>query len=475
MKTFETKQFEEKIFSYMEHYHMLSPGDKVIAGISGGADSVCLLFVLLAWRKKYGLDLFVVHVNHGIRTQAAADAMFVEALCKQNEIPFLLRETDIHALAKERKCSEEEAGRFYRYQVFEEALDLYGATKIAVAHNANDRSETMLFHLFRGSALKGLAGILPVRENIIRPLLCVERGEIEEYLAAKNQDFCHDATNDEDAYTRNRIRHHILPYAQEQVVSGCVSHMGRTAELLLQTEDYLEQQTKKELENCILSKTEREVKVDVQTILSLHPAMQNRVLYELIRGLSTTAKDISGVHVEDLKSLFLLEGNRQVHLPYGIIGQRVYQYVSLKMTGIEVEQEVSLEKFVQFQVLSAEELPKDAENSVIFPQNQYTKWFDYDKMNEYPIVRTRMSGDYLTICDADGKEHHKKLKVYMVEEKIPKDKRGSIPVLAQGSHIVWVVGYRISEYYKIDGNTKRVLQVKWLKEDHTEDEDGRTC
>ena len=207
-------QIEEKVFSYIREHHMLKPGDRVVAGISGGADSVCLLFVLLEWAKVCPLELAVVHVNHGIRKEAGEDAAYVKSLCEAHCLPFYLLEKDVRERAEQEKCSEEEAGRKTRYEAFEAVAKEIGADYIAVAHNSNDRSETMLFHLFRGSGIKGLGSIQPVRDNIIRPILCLERKEIEAYLEDRGITYCQDATNATDDYTRNRIRHHILPYAE---------------------------------------------------------------------------------------------------------------------------------------------------------------------------------------------------------------------------------------------------------------------
>ena len=222
----------EKVFAYIREHHMLQAGDRVVAGVSGGADSVCLLFLLLEWQKEVPTDIAVVHVDHGIRAEAGEDARYVEQLCEERGIPFFLTRAEVRNRARMEKISEEEAGRRTRYEAFEKAAKEWGATKIAVAHNSNDRSETQLFHLFRGSGIRGLASILPVRDRIIRPLLCLERWEIEKFLQQRGIVYCKDATNEEDDYTRNRIRHHILPYAEENIVKGCVAHMNQTAELL---------------------------------------------------------------------------------------------------------------------------------------------------------------------------------------------------------------------------------------------------
>ncbi|MBQ2576517.1 MAG: tRNA lysidine(34) synthetase TilS, partial [Lachnospiraceae bacterium] len=218
MKT--ANEIEKKVFSYIEEHHMLETGDLVVAGVSGGADSVCLLFVLLSYAKIHPIKIAVVHMDHKIRPESGEDADFVRRLCEENNLPFYLYEKQINDMAVEMKCSTEEAGRMARYQAFSEVADKLSKemtdsekkakVKIAIAHNKNDTCETMLFHLFRGSGLKGLCGILPVRDKLIRPLLCLQRSEIETYLAEMGVSYCTDATNAEDDYTRNRIRHNIL-------------------------------------------------------------------------------------------------------------------------------------------------------------------------------------------------------------------------------------------------------------------------
>ncbi len=467
---------ENKVFSYIREHQMLLPGERVVAGISGGADSVCLLFVLLEWKRQFGLEPVVVHINHGIRKEAVEDACFVKDLCERYDIPFYLREADIPMLAEESRCSEEEAGRNFRYQVFEEIAIETGATRIAVAHNLNDRGETMLFHLFRGSGIKGLTGIAPVRGRIIRPLLCVERREIEAYLVQKSQGFCHDITNDGDDYTRNRIRHHILDFAQREIAPGCVQRMGQTADILAETEDYLKQQTVEAMNKCTCKQEQQVMELDCEKALQLHPAIRKRVLLEAIEQIAPGVRDISHVHVNMVMDLFEEKACRQFCLPYGIRARREYDKVVLRRETVGDGVVNPLEALkMDFQVIPIEDLPFDLsennEKTLIFPRNQYTKWFDCDKIEKSPVIRTREIGDYLTIRNSQGRLCHKKLKDYLIEAKVPSSERDSIPLLAEDSHIIWAVGYRISEYYKISENTKRVLQVQLiLNVDDTEDE-----
>ncbi len=497
---------EKKVFSYIEEHGMIAYDDRIVAGVSGGADSLCLLFLLLEYAKRIPFTLVVVHVDHGIRPDAGEDARYVEELCAGEGVPFSLRKADVHRLAREEKCSEEDAGRRVRYKAFHETAQEMGGAKIAVAHNSNDNAETMLFHLFRGSGLKGLCGIAPVRDNIIRPILCLERSEAEAYLQELGIAWRTDSTNSGDDYSRNRIRHHILPYAEEEIFSGTVAHMRRTAEVLKETEDYLAIQTQEALAHCLVRVPEAAVPpgqqeqgrsfrnepgnrdiwdreepcssaLDVEAFRGLHPALRKRVLHILIKQLSPTGKDIHQVHIQNVLSLFLQEGNRSIALPFGITARRQYGMVVLERgvhiriwqgESVEVRlPEVDSEDFSVYDLENMGKLEFTAffkEKFMEVPKNRYTKWFDYDKIEEPLALRSRCTGDYLTIADDSGNAVHKSLKNYMVTEKIPRHLRDEVPLLVLGNHVLWLIGWRISEHFKVDGKTKRILQVKLSRE-----------
>lgn len=465
---------------------MLQAQDRVVAGISGGADSVCLLFVLLEYRKKVPFDLAVVHVNHGIRKDAAEDASYVERLCREQDIPFYLFQKNVQTLAKEWGCSEEEAGRKVRYEAFQGIAEEWNANKIAVAHNSNDRSETMLFHLFRGSNIRGLASIRPVRDNIIRPILCLERAEIEEYLEDRGISYCTDITNATDDYTRNRIRHHILPYAEQEIVSGSISHMAQTAEMLEEVDEYLDLQTEEARSEAVTEEVGVK-RIDVTTFLKLHKVIQKRLLHCLLCDLTVHGRDITHVHISDLLSLFSDSGNRDITLPYELEGRRRYGEVIIecrkrkegKQAGESIygiapdmagKLPVSASAYLELQILDAANLSQE------IPTNQYTKWFDCDKIRKSLDLRTRQQRDYLTIADSGGNLSHKSLKDFLIDRKIPREERDNILLLAEDNHILWVVGHRISEFYKVDRNTKRILQVQLIgigcDDSETEEKNG---
>ena len=211
-----TGRFRQKVLAFMRKNHMTDRGDGVLAAVSGGADSVCLLLLLCELAAELGIHVSAFHMNHGIRgAEADRDERFVEKLCGRMGVPLTVVHEKVGSYAADHGLSTEEAGRILRYRHLKETAEKYGCAKIAVAHHEDDDAETVLLNLFRGSGLPGLSGIRPVREEIIRPLLCVSRKEIEEYLTSREHSWCEDSTNKENDYTRNKIRHKILPLMVE--------------------------------------------------------------------------------------------------------------------------------------------------------------------------------------------------------------------------------------------------------------------
>ena len=225
----------EKVYKFIKDNKMFDSCKNVVVGISGGADSVCLLIVLIHVIRmgKYNIKITGVHVNHGIRgSEAKRDEEFAKALCEKYNVNFKAVSVDVPKLAKERKLSEEEAGRIARYEIFNTIAAQYGydTTRIAVAHHINDQAETVLMNMFRGSSLTGLAGIKPVRDNVIRPLICVERREIEAFLTECGEGFITDSTNLDNEYTRNKIRNTLIPFVQNNINELAPKHICAVAQ-----------------------------------------------------------------------------------------------------------------------------------------------------------------------------------------------------------------------------------------------------
>ena len=495
----------DKVKNYIMKYHMIEAGDLIAVGVSGGADSVCLLHLMHRLSGEIAYRLIAVHVNHGVRVEAAEDAAYAQRLCEEWKIPFFLRNVDMNGYAAEYKLSSEEAGRQLRYQAFEEVLRQQRKKeehcKIAVAHNAEDRAETMLFHLFRGSGIRGLSSIQPIRENVIRPILCLERSEIEAYLAGRRLKYCQDSTNETDAYTRNKIRHHILAYAKQEICSGAVTHMGELADILSETEGYLNKQAWRlygmYVEEVATGEADCEgycsapespesevygqqpvcLRIEGAKLLMQDPVMYRKVLLLCMERLTPHRKDITGQHIADLVKLIAKSGSKELSLPHGMKAYKEYDLLILcKNAGESIEAQTGMCGDAMGKVYTVEppmEIYVPGEGTYTFtllanndkfcekqqniPQNRYTKWFDYDKITTTALLRTRQPGDYLTI---DGALHTKSVKQYMINEKIPKLQRDNMHILVDGAHVLWIPGYRISERYKVEESTKRILQVR---------------
>lgn len=452
----------ERIKAYVRKWGMLEKSDIVIAGISGGPDSICLLCVLIDLSREIGFQIAAVHVNHGLRgAEADADEAYVSRFCEERGIPLMVRHTDVRAIAAERKLSGEEAGREVRREAYEEAVRKYGGTRIALAHHMNDNAETLLLNMARGTGVRGMAGIRPVNGPYIRPLLCVKRREIEQYLEENHIDYCIDRTNMEDIYTRNRIRNHIIPCLEEQINSRTVEHLEELAEQMGELSNYVERQAGKAYARCVrqvqASGTEmsvgEEAVLDVERFLEEDPAIRPYVVRMLLSRAAKREKDIEAVHVRSVEALTQMQSGRKISLPYGLCAERRYGEVHIyretekknpARTGWSRED-------VSFRVFSCEKMPDS------FPQTPYTKWFDYDIIKNSVVIRNRQPGDYITIDDQGNTQ---KIKKFFINEKIPNRDRDHVLLVADGSHIMWIVGYRQDKSYQVSEQTRRILEIR---------------
>lgn len=445
----------KKVEEFIRENQMISPGDRVVAGVSGGADSVCLLDILNRLSKMLSFSLEAVHVNHMIRGEEAnRDEEYVKNLCRKLQVPLRCIHRDIPKLSKESGESLEEAGRRARYEAF---YSIEGVDKIAVAHHADDQAETVLYNIFRGSSLKGAGGMRPVRDKVIRPLLCVSRKEIEDYLSVRNMTFCTDSTNFSNEYTRNKIRNDIIPLVREAVQRDVVSNLNDFSQDMRESYEYIRKKAEDVLNECRRDENTEtgQIILDGNMLLSEPSVIRREVIMLSIRELSGTLKNITRKHISSVEELLTKPVSRQTDLPYGIVAVRDYDSIILRKKDRNVQEQeenpfVSLkEGDFEFEVL-------DYEGNWEIITNDYTKVFDYDKIKGNVKVRKRMPGDYIIL---DGSGNRKLLKSYFIDEKIPRRLRDKIWLLAEDSHVLWIVGYRISAAYKADGTTKRILKA----------------
>ena len=470
---------EEQILKMILEYEMIRPGDRVVVGVSGGADSVCLLRVLLALRERLSLatdDLQVVHVNHGLREHTAdRDEAFVRKLCEDLQVPLTVERPDVSGYAKSEGLSVEEAARILRYRALRETLAKLGGGKIAVAHNAGDQAETVLFHLARGSGIAGMAGIRPVHKDVIRPLLRTPRSEIEAYLAKLGQDFCEDETNQDLTYSRNRIRHHVLPELT-LVNRGTAEHINSFAEEAAEIEAYFKETTRGLFESVVADEEDDWICLSVAELMKQTPYMRRRLLYTAIERICGGRKDITRVHVSSLMTLLGGETGRSIHLPYDVRARRSYDTLWIEkerpVDEESEEPETYLHMFAPGETVSVpggritSALKKRSEITEI-PKNIYTKVFDYAKIKDGLCVRTPRESDAVDI-DTTGKT--KSLSRIMIDAKVDRTLRGTWPIIADATSVLWVIGLRYNESFRLDTSTEDVLYLEYRPEG---EDDGR--
>ncbi len=457
----------KKVRDYMREHEMTAPGDAVIVALSGGADSVCLLTVLKQLATPEFL-LRAVHVHHGIRgAEADRDEAFAQKLCESLSVPLCVAYCHVPAYAAEHGLSEEEAGRILRYQVlekeagkWEQELPAGSRVKIALAHHRDDNAETILHHLLRGSGLTGLAGIRPVQGRRIRPLLCVGREEIRAYLEAGHISWCEDSTNQSPDYTRNRIRSQVLPLLKTAVNEQAEEHILQAGQIIGQADAYLRQQAEEIWQEAVCGREEDLAAIPLTAFARQPEILKTYLIRHMLDQLHPGWKDIGSRHFTAIAELAGKPVGSRLDLPGGLMARTGYETLEI-VRKTEWEVSVKTESGADGEIHGRQTVPElhmtvfSRQKDQEIPKNQYTKWFDYDKIKGTLSVRTRRTGDYLILPSGGSKT----IARYMIDEKIPKEKREQILLLAEGSHVLWVVGFRISEYYKIEEHTENILQV----------------
>ena len=453
--------FIDEVRNTIKYYHMLKAGDRVAIGVSGGCDSVCLLTVLIRLAKELSFDVCVVHINHCIRgADADKDEDFVRKMSEKKGVPFYSYRYDVPGIAATQKLTLEEAGRMVRRLAFQKCMEEAGCNKLALAHQAEDVSETLIINLARGSGITGLCSMRPVRDFIIRPLIRMSRADIETYLQSEGISFHTDSTNACDDYTRNKIRHHVLPYLENEINSAAVTHIDDTAEDLRQLTELFEKETENLWRSCAREDQDG-ILLEEKPYMSALPILQNELIRKAIGCLAGTRKDITRAHINAISALAKGQTGKYLNLPYEIICERTYG--GLHFTHKENES-THMAEVVRLAVPGVTKTEKyritceiqDSAPSPI-PEKRYTKWLDYDKIKNILTIRGRRRGDMLSVTAAGGR---KSLSDYLINEKVQRDKRDTLLLLADGSDILWVIGMRIGERYKVTDSTKHVLKIR---------------
>ena len=455
----------KKVMSYIKDNNLIKSGDKVLVALSGGPDSVCLLNILYNLKAELNIEIGAAHLNHLLRDKDAfEDEEYVKTLCKSLDIPCFVKRVDINKYSKDKKMSSEMAGRDARYNFFDDIVKDEGYTKIATAHNANDQAETILFRLMRGSGIEGLCGIKVRRDKIIRPILCLSRKEVEEYIEINNLKPRIDKTNFEKIYNRNKIRLDIIPYIKENFNEDIIQTLNRMSVLLQKDNEFIENSARSFYEkHCI---EQSDYFIIKKEMFDNKEAVVTRVIRYALTNFSKTHYDFEMKHIYEICNLAKNNSGKAIDLPNKIYAENIYGDIYIKerinINNIDVKQEIVVNKneingkkiFFNDENIKFSVLKNDS--NLDLNQNNFIKYFDFDKINDSISLRKRKNGDKIIPVGMKGS---KKIKDLFIDMKVPKEERDCIPLLCFDENISWIVGIRVSEEYKITNKTKNILRV----------------
>lgn len=436
----------------MLNTYLMKKGDTIAVALSGGKDSVCLLDMLFSEREKLGITVKAVNIDHGIRGEASVrDSEFVKSLCAKFGVPLFFKKVDCVSFSAENGFSPEEGARILRYKVFDEAIQSGFCDKIATAHHAGDRAETVLFNILRGASPLGASGISESSHGgrIIRPMLSLSRRDIDAYAEMHNLSYVVDETNLETKYTRNFLRLEVLPLIEKRF-PGAEKSILRFADTLKADEKYL-------TETAIKSVTEKNGEISFPCDLP-YPVFLRASFYAMKKlGIQ---KDYEKIHGEAVYSLKNSENGKKVTLPKNIFAVRDYGKITFYKTdekGNSDEKNVFETPFAigEFEFAGKKykfEIVDDA--NVKSVDNRLIA--DLLKIPSTAVLRSRREGDIF--CKFGG--GMKKLKDYLIDKKVPSRERDKLLLLADGSEVLIICGIEISDAIKVDKTTRNVLQCK---------------
>ncbi len=436
--------------SYIRKLDLCRPDDRILLAVSGGMDSVVMAHLF----KEAGYDCIIAHCNFQLRSEdSELDEGFVRSLAHYLEIPVKVKCFDVEAEMKEHGISMQMAARDLRYAWFEELLTEQSLDFVATAHNQNDAVETFFLNLSRGSGIRGLKGISPRRERIIRPLLFASRPRIESYQKSHKIDFREDASNLETKYQRNKIRHDVLP-VMEQINPGFMEAMEGNMERLGEVFEIYDQSVQ-QVRNELLKESQGKIIIQIERLRALSPL--RTWLYELFSPFGFTPMQCEGIEkimdagpgrqsISTTHRLFV-DRNRMILVP---TSTKSFERFYLD----DPEKHSSLPFPMDMEVMDRAELES-------IPTNPNVACLDLDEIQFPLIIRRWMHGDYFFPL---GMDQNKKLSDFFVDEKVPVPEKERIWIMASGEKIVWIMGYRIDNRFRISSSTSRVLRLRFQSE-----------
>ena len=460
---------------------LLSKGDCLLLAVSGGADSVCLLHVMLSLQEELGIKLHVAHLDHQLRGEESdGDAAYVAELAQSLDIPCTVSKADVRGYQKKHRLSLEEAAREVRYDFLAKTAADVGANIVAIGHTLDDQVETIMLHIIRGSGIAGLVGLNAKSKrllngkqvNIIRPLFEISREETQRYCLEHNLMPRVDSTNQSLSMLRNRIRLKLLPEIKKYN-PAFVESLLRNSAIAADEISFLDSETEK-VWDLVVKEQDDVIILDKERFYELPNALKRHLLRIAIKHLLGTLKDIEERHISEITGVLGKQAGKYINLPYGLIFAVEYgRYLLGRDTkALCPFPEIAAEEIIRIPCVTAlsgwsVETSVTEKNMPVDIDNRFTAYLDADKCGESLIVRRRLEGDRFQPL---GFDTPKRLNRFMIDMKIPQSWRERVPLvcsagqgLPSGGQIAWVAGYRIDDRYKVTEETKRVLKIEFKR------------
>ena len=498
-----------RIFSdYIKENNIINEHDHIIIGLSGGADSMCLTVLLSRLAREMKIGLTAVHVNHQLRgLEADEDEEFVKDFCKKRDVRCVAVNASVRSYAYNNNLSIEEAGRIARYQTFYQVArkisgqdDIPSNIKAAVAHHMDDNAETILLNLARGTGMSGLSGMQPVSGRfgitVIRPLLCISRNDIEAFLKDEKIEYRTDSTNNEDGFARNKVRLNIIPQLNK-INNRASEHINEAAGAIVQAQDFIEEESRKACQ-IMLDERSDGLYIDLDRFAPLHPAVKGQVIRDAIMQMTGSLKDIGRVHIESVLELENKQTGKKAELPYGLLASRSYGNLIIRqitkddmiagyMTDYATNKQqqgngpaeenaaepdaytidpgqlpaetITYSLWGDMEVTCRLVHVNPVTRQYLIAKNEYTKAFDCAKIKGNLVLRKPEQGDVIQFSGG-----RKTIRKFFVDEKIPQEERKKTIVLCDESQVMWIIGRRMSEAFKISDMTNLALQISIIED-----------
>jgi len=453
--------FLAKLERFVFENKLIKSGDKVLVGFSGGADSTSLLLGLWHLKSRFRFSILAAHINYNLRgDDSINDEEFVKNFCFKRNISLVIKSVTLKT-----ESDLENKARKLRFTYFNKIANLYKINKIALGHNKNDQAETVILRLFRGAGLTGLRGIKPINDHIIHPLLPFSRQEILDFLQKENISWREDLSNQENIYSRNKIRNELLPWITKNLNAKVIDKLFGTSSILGEMDDILRNLANHRISKALIKHPQNDFRLSLETLRKTKSILRFYIYREIYKRLSGDEKDFYQKNFEEIESIIYSNGSKKIILPKNVYVFKEYNDLIIgnvsELEEIDVQNKreiVSLRNrftFEDYRIIM-KKLKKIPHKRYLFEDKKIT-YIDLDKTS-FPItIRHRQPGDRFYPF---GMKHSKKLKDFFIDEKVPKFERDKVLLFCDNEKILWIAGMRIDNRVAVTDSTKNILKLK---------------